>query len=343
MESSQFTREKNAEYTLQGVQAGDSATVAQIVNEMSQRLQGFNETWPADVAGFWQTPGVNLAEDTRLLLDENGQPCGYAEALTIEDPPAHPYIYFRARPNCIADGSAAILFDWAVEHCSQALVRVPEDLRVAISAHNFGGYEPLQKMFESRGFELIRHSFRMSIEIKAQPKPAQWPSGIQLKPLDAEVDAAAIYRAHDEAFSDHFGHQDQPFEVGFARFRHMMIEDNDGFDPDLWFVAVDGDQIAGYSICRLNPQEDPPIGWVNILGVRRPWRKRGLGMALLLHSFGEFYRRGLRKAGLGVDASNLTGALRLYERAGMQVAHRYDRYEKELRPGKELMTTELSE
>jgi hypothetical protein len=65
-------------------------------------------------------------------------------------------------------------------------------------------------------------------------------------------------------------------------------------------------------------------------------------MALLLHSFNEFYRRGSRKAGLGVDASSLTGATRLYERAGMHVARQYDSYQKELRPGREPSTETLS-
>ena len=64
------------------------------------------------------------------------------------------------------------------------------------------------------------------------------------------------------------------------------------------------------------------MGWVGTLGVRRPWRKRGIGLALLRHSFNEFYRRGKRKVGLGVDAQNLTGALRLYESAGMQSTRR---------------------
>jgi ribosomal protein S18 acetylase RimI-like enzyme len=123
-----------------------------------------------------------------------------------------------------------------------------------------------------------------------------------------------------------------------------MIDDKEKFDPSLWHIAMDGDQIAGFSICSIE-RSDPeaPMGWVHALGVRRAWRKRGLGMALLLHSFGEFYRRGYRKAGLGVDASNLTGALRLYERAGMSVFRQYDRYELELRPGKELMTTGVNE
>ena len=78
------------------------------------------------------------------------------------------------------------------------------------------------------------------------------------------------------------------------------------------------------------------------LSVRRPWRRKGLGMALLYHSFGEFYRRGTRKVGLDVDSQNLTGATRLYERVGMRVNRQYDSYEKELRPGIELSTQSLS-
>jgi ribosomal protein S18 acetylase RimI-like enzyme len=69
---------------------------------------------------------------------------------------------------------------------------------------------------------------------------------------------------------------------------------------------------------------------VRLLGVRRPWRRRGLGRALLLHAFGEFRRRGFSRSALGVDAESLTGANRLYERAGMHVAARFDIYEKVL-------------
>jgi ribosomal protein S18 acetylase RimI-like enzyme len=58
---------------------------------------------------------------------------------------------------------------------------------------------------------------------------------------------------------------------------------------------------------------------VAALGVRRPWRGRGLGRALLLHTFGEFHRRGVTRISLGVDSENPTGATKLYESAGMQV------------------------
>ena len=105
-------------------------------------------------------------------------------------------------------------------------------------------------------------------------------------------------------------------------------------------IAWDGRsaQIAGFSQNRYRMG----IGWIGTLGVRRPWRKRGLGLALLRHAFNEFYRRGKHKVGLGVDAQNLTGALRLYESAGMHVDQASDRYEKELRPGTEISVQFLS-
>jgi ribosomal protein S18 acetylase RimI-like enzyme len=75
--------------------------------------------------------------------------------------------------------------------------------------------------------------------------------------------------------------------------------------------------------------------------VRRPWRKRGLGLALLRVAFREFHGRGYHKVGLGVDAENMTGALRLYEKAGMHVIRQFDLYEKEIRPGRELRVQTL--
>ncbi len=123
----------------------------------------------------------------------------------------------------------------------------------------------------------------------------------------------------------------------FEEWKHWML-DREGFDPTLFFLAFDGQQLAGCSLCSYELGD----GWVNTLAVLRPWRKQGLGMALLLHSFGEFYRRGKRRVGLGVDSQNLTGATRLYQRAGMHVSREYISYEKELRAGIELSTQAIA-
>jgi len=117
--------------------------------------------------------------------------------------------------------------------------------------------------------------------------------------------------------------------VSFENWR-LRIE-TDYHDPGLWFLAWDGNQLAGVTICRFKGS----AGWISTLGVRQPWRKQGLGRALLQQAFSEFYRRGARIIELAVDAQNLTGATRIYERAGMRVEHEFVIFEKELRPGTE--------
>jgi mycothiol synthase len=167
----------------------------------------------------------------------------------------------------------------------------------------------------------------MEIELNEAPRTPVWPDGIELRPFVLQAQNQGVFEAHEEAFSDHWGHTPGTFE----RWQHHMTGRED-FDPSLWFIAWDARfaQIAGYSLCRYRMG----IGWVGTLGVRRAWRKRGLGEALLLHSFGEFYKRGTKTIGLGVDAENPTGATRLYKKAGMHIAAEYVIYEKELRPGR---------
>ncbi|MEK6222189.1 MAG: GNAT family N-acetyltransferase, partial [Chloroflexota bacterium] len=113
--------------------------------------------------------------------------------------------------------------------------------------------------------------------------------------------------------------------------------------PDLWFLAMDGDEIAGVSLCRKWSIEVKENGYVGTFGVRKPWRKQGLGQALLQHSFQLFHQRDYRKVALHVDASSLTGAVRLYEKSGMHVFRQYDRYELERRPGIELGKMQITD
>jgi ribosomal protein S18 acetylase RimI-like enzyme len=153
------------------------------------------------------------------------------------------------------------------------------------------------------------------------PAAAVWPEGVELRPLDPDRDLERIYQADEEAFKDHWGSAPMSFET----WRGLLVPPD--WDPSLWFIAWDDDEIAGISLCRPSAEGDPDLGWVELLAVRRPWRRRGLALALLLHSFAELRARGRLKVGLGVDAENLTGAVRLYERAGMAPTQQFDVYE----------------
>jgi ribosomal protein S18 acetylase RimI-like enzyme len=197
-------------------------------------------------------------------------------------------------------------------------------------------------------YHLVRHFFLMAIDMDAPPPEPSLPEGIAIRPFVRATEAEALVHTTRDAFKDHWGYVEQPFEEDYAEWVHWMDEDP-SFDESLWFVAVDGNasdadaEIVGCSICYDVTGKGPDVGTVETLGVRRAWRRRGIASALLQHSFAELYRRGKTNVTLGVDTESLTGALRLYEKAGMQMAHQYDRYEKELRPGRDIRTKSLEE
>jgi ribosomal protein S18 acetylase RimI-like enzyme len=184
--------------------------------------------------------------------------------------------------------------------------------------------DTLRGVVEAAGYQVIRSSYYMAITLDDPPQP-DWPEGLEVTPYDPEQDEAAVHAAQQESFRDHWEHIDRSIE----EWRTFMVE-TPGFDPSLWFIARDDGEIAGISLCRVHWSGEPEHGYVGTLGVRRPWRKRGLGLALLQHSFGEMKRRGMTRASLDVDAESLTGAVGLYERAGMHVERRFDCYLKTL-------------
>lgn len=202
--------------------------------------------------------------------------------------------------------------------------RFAPDTRVVLQQWITAPNEPAHRLLEQSGYAVVRHIWGMIIELTEEPERVTWPEGITLRTPISEADLRTSHATYREAFQDHWGYAEQPYE-DFAR---SMIE-IDTFDPSLWFLAMDGNDVAGILLGEMLPDR----GWVNDLGVRRPWRGRGLGEALLRYAFGEFYRRGLRSVALGVDSQNLTGATRLYERAGMRVERQYDICEKVLQPG----------
>lgn len=328
-------------FTVRGAVLSDVDDALKLFNRWSHSIIHEDEITEVDVLrSEWLSPGFNLAEDTRLVFAPNGELVGYIEVWTTNKPPVHPWIWARVDPRYEDLGIGTYLLTWSEIRAKKVLEEVPAELRVAPQVGTYREADKPKRLFEDMGYRLIRSSYSMRIDMDAPPLAPEWPEGLTLRLFNPETDLEAVYRAVDESFSDHYGHVETPFEEGLKRFKYFMTE-YEGFDPALWFLAMDGDEIAGVCLCREQAYDNPEVGYVNTLGVRRAWRKRGIGLALLRHAFSALYARGKRKAGLGVDAESLTGALRLYENAGMYVYRTFDRYEKELRPGQEISVQSL--
>lgn len=331
-------------FTARGANINDIEPALALFNRWSRSVTGRDEiTDTQAIRNEWISPGFDPAEDIRLVFAPSGQMAGYIEVWTTSKPLVHPWMWGRVDPDYEDLGIGTWLMYWAEERALRELPTVPAELRFAPRVGTMREAAKPKGLFADMGYLHIRSSYHMLIEMDAPVPEPEFPEGISLRIYNPRTDAAAVYGAVEDSFRDHFGFVEQPFEEGLKRFKHFWEEE--GFDPTLMFLAIDlrSAEIAGINLCRPHSFDDPETGWVGTLGVLRPWRKRGIGLALLRHSFNEFYRRGLRKVGLGVDAQNLTGALRLYESAGMHVHQAYDQYEKELRPGTEISVQSLSE
>jgi ribosomal protein S18 acetylase RimI-like enzyme len=153
------------------------------------------------------------------------------------------------------------------------------------------------------------------------------PDGLEVRPVSSEQ-VREVWEAAAEAFRDHWGNI-EPSEEEYQKFLADPIT-----EPSLWMVAWDGDQVAGSVLNFLHRQENEEYqrkrGYTEGISVRRPYRKRGLATALLTRSLQMFKEMGMDEAALGVDSQNLSGAFRVYERAGFRLYKRQTIYRKSL-------------
>jgi GNAT superfamily N-acetyltransferase len=170
---------------------------------------------------------------------------------------------------------------------------------------------------EQTGFRPEKYIFQMRMDLTADlPKPL-WPQGVTVRTTDLDQDAQTIHQLVQTAFYMP-GREAQPFAAWYP----FMVR-SDIFQPELWFLALMEEEMIGVSLCF--PYSD--IGWVRQLAVLPEWQGRGLGAALLHHSFQEFKRRGYAQAGLTVE-SGRPDSYAFYQKVGMRVAYQLNEYVK---------------
>lgn len=294
----------------------DLAAVVELINACSLAVGGVPDMTPAMLRADWTDPNFAPETDAWLALTADGRVVGY-ETVYLEGAEGPVEVDGYVLPEQQGRGIGTRLLRLA-EARARSLRAQGLVLRGTIEAASGGA----QQLFAAEGYRCVRHFARMEIELAAAPPAPEWPAGMSVRPFVLAHDARATHAVVEQAFQDHWGHT----PVAFDAWRQSLIE-RDDFDPALWFLACQADAPVGVV---LGYTRSDTRGWVRNLSVLRPWRGRGLGMALLRHAFGAFFARGIHTIGLGVDAQSPTGATRLYERAGMRVIERYDTMEKRI-------------
>jgi mycothiol synthase len=168
-------------------------------------------------------------------------------------------------------------------------------------------------LLTAAGYQHLRSQAYMEMALTALQPVSPLPDGVILRPFDPQRDARAVYDAHQESFRPTQVHGDTPY----AEWEQVLLK-HPHFDPTLWLIAVDGDEIAGIVLNYF--VGSGKMSNLAVLGVRQRWQRRGLGRGLLLRSLHLLQERGFERVGLLVDAGNRPNASHFMNLSGCKQA-----------------------
>ena len=308
-------------YSLSVPVLGDAGAVADLMAACVRADGGAEGMSVEHVLDDWHE--VDLEEEAVVVLGPDGTVAGYADVVNRAFVSLSVYGYVH--PEHRRRGIGAWLVEWGEDWMRARTHLAPEGARVVVRHYVISTNTGARRLLENNGYEAARGTFVMEIDLEDEPPQPEWPEGLTVRTFVSGRDERAVFEAVEDAFRDVWGRPRGTFE------RFVGMTGSKSFDPSLWLLAMDGGEIAGTILCKTVAGE----GWVDVVGVRRPWRRRGLGLALLRQAFGEYRGRGIRRVELSVDAGSVTGAPRLYGRAGMRLKTGYVVYQRELRTGED--------
>jgi mycothiol synthase len=310
--------------------APDAAAMAELANA-ANRAEGVDEHVTAEgLLNFYGHDDEQMEAARDLVLIEHyGTLVGYGWtywADTTDGLREHRFGGY-VHPDWTHRGIGTRLLHWLEERARESAAEILTD-----RPHVYGSWADQhrvgkQALLRQEGYEPVRWFFDMRRDGLDHIDLPPMPAGLEVRPMGADRPSLRrLFEADVEAFQDHWG----GFPATDASFDMWMGEPD--FDPSLFVVARDGDEIAGAVVNAIPRSENEAYGrrrgWLESVFVRRPWRRRGLAAAMVARALVVLRERGMDHAMLGVDADNPTGALGVYERAGFRVVKRSTAYRK---------------
>ncbi len=265
-----------------------------------------------------------------LIAEVNGSMAAYSRVWWYIDETSKLRIYNSfgfVRPEWRHKGLGS-----AMLHYNQGLLRAiasdhPRDMERFFESGCADSEKEAEALLISDGYQAVRHGFSMVRPDLENIPDLPLPQGLEVRPVLPEH-YRAIWDADQEAFRDHWGFAEGTEEDYLGWISHRL------FQPDLWMVAWEGEQVTGQVKTYIDTQENAEYrrlrGYTEGISTRKPWRKRGLAHALIARSLALLKEKGMQEAALGVDTQNLCGALRVYEDMGFKVVRRQSVYRKKM-------------
>jgi len=300
----------SAPYRIRAPERSELGAVTALIRTLDVALYGLPDFTEDDLREEWSAPRFDPARDAWVAPSASGALMGYGWLHGAPDRrDFNADVLVPPGPDRLRIARA--LLDAVESRAREAAAADPAGLSIDVPSVD----RTKMRFLHRRGYRRARTFLRMTVDVAEDWTAPSPPPPIEIRTFRAGRDEGVLHTAMEEAFADHYRFTpESPADWLLFRSSHP------NHDPDLWLVAWDGAEVAG----GLVAYDLGELGWVREIGVRTPWRGRGLGRALLGVSFERFAARGRRVVSLGVDAENATGALALYERLGMRLERRHE-------------------
>ncbi len=316
--------------TIRNYRLPDLENVVVLINA-ADKLIGEDGTSAEETCQWFNAPNFDPQQNAFIAEDARGRALGYGWVRLVQDAGESMFrSWFAVHPDARGQGVEEQLL---ARQYARAAERLAECTGKMVNFYTFANVKEQDRIvvLEKFGMCEARRFWQMVCPHLDARAPARFPDGIAMRAYRPQADDERVLAAFNESFRDHWGHAEMPLDewqyfVNLPYTRHALT-----------LVAEDArsGEIAGFCLNGVNVEENARLGvargWIDTLGVRRAWRQRGLGTALLLASMQKFRDAGLREAALGADSENMTGATRIYERVGFVVTKTRASYRKAMR------------
>jgi ribosomal protein S18 acetylase RimI-like enzyme len=234
------------------------------------------------------------------------------------------YSFFvHLHPDWRGDGIPLAMMEFFQERLIEIAAKHPAEAPKYFQAWGLADAAWHKELMDELGLDPVRYGISMTRPCSKPIEVTPLSEGIEVRLVEPE-DYRKVFDADSEAFRDHWGYVPTT-EKDYQRWLNQTT-----FDPSIWKVAWEGNQVVGMVLNFIDEKENKEFnrkrGYTEGISVRRPWRRQGVARALLTQSIKMFQDMGMEETALGVDTNNPNGAMKLYESVGYKETKRVVTY-----------------
>jgi mycothiol synthase len=144
---------------------------------------------------------------------------------------------------------------------------------------------------------------------------------VTFRPMnESSEDLQLMRELNNEAFKEHFNFRPSTLE----EWQHWSQHPD--FDRQGWFFTFLDAKPVGFVGTWIDPKyvayREEKLGWIDSIGVLKPYRNKDIGTSLMLNGMEHLRKRGMTDVELGVDDTNPTSAIKLYEKVGFKITRK---------------------